>query len=117
MEELFADPDPARAERAMQAMLGMRKLDLAAMRARGRRRAHDLLGAIPQRLTETADAVSGPTSREDPLERERELIRGRDGRGRGRTLVVEGGHPHAEQAHRARADRRRAGAPRRRGRS
>ncbi|HXS43313.1 MAG TPA: VOC family protein [Solirubrobacteraceae bacterium] len=33
MEELFADPDPARAERAMQAMLGMRKLDLAAMRA------------------------------------------------------------------------------------
>jgi len=33
IEELFADPDPARAERAMQAMLGMRKLDLAAMRA------------------------------------------------------------------------------------
>ena len=33
MEELFADPDPARAERAMQAMLGMRKLDVAALRA------------------------------------------------------------------------------------
>ncbi len=33
MEELFADPDPARAERAMKAMLGMRKLDVAAMRA------------------------------------------------------------------------------------
>jgi predicted 3-demethylubiquinone-9 3-methyltransferase (glyoxalase superfamily) len=32
MEELFADPDPARAERAMQAMLGMRKLDIAALR-------------------------------------------------------------------------------------
>ena len=33
MEEVFADPDPARAQRAMQAMLGMRKLDLAALQA------------------------------------------------------------------------------------
>ena len=33
MDEVFADPDPARAQRAMQAMLGMRKLDLAALRA------------------------------------------------------------------------------------
>jgi predicted 3-demethylubiquinone-9 3-methyltransferase (glyoxalase superfamily) len=33
MEEVFADPDPSRAQRAMQAMLGMRKLDLAALRA------------------------------------------------------------------------------------
>ena len=33
MEELFADPDPGRAQRAMQAMLGMRKLDVAALRA------------------------------------------------------------------------------------
>jgi predicted 3-demethylubiquinone-9 3-methyltransferase (glyoxalase superfamily) len=33
MEELFADPDPGRAQRAMQAMLQMRKLDVAAMRA------------------------------------------------------------------------------------
>ncbi len=32
MEELFADPDPQRAERAMRAMLKMRKLDLAALR-------------------------------------------------------------------------------------
>jgi predicted 3-demethylubiquinone-9 3-methyltransferase (glyoxalase superfamily) len=32
MEELFADPDPKRAERAMQAMFGMRKLDIAALR-------------------------------------------------------------------------------------
>jgi predicted 3-demethylubiquinone-9 3-methyltransferase (glyoxalase superfamily) len=32
MEELFADPDPRRAERAMQAMLGMGKLDIAALR-------------------------------------------------------------------------------------
>jgi predicted 3-demethylubiquinone-9 3-methyltransferase (glyoxalase superfamily) len=32
MEELFADPDPARAKRAMQAMLGMSKLDIAALR-------------------------------------------------------------------------------------
>jgi predicted 3-demethylubiquinone-9 3-methyltransferase (glyoxalase superfamily) len=32
-DELFADPDPARAERAMRAMLGMRKLDIAALRA------------------------------------------------------------------------------------
>src|SRR5215210_986224 len=29
MDKLFADPDPARAERAMKAMFGMRKLDLA----------------------------------------------------------------------------------------
>ncbi len=32
MEELFVDPDPKRAERAMQAMLGMGKLDIAALR-------------------------------------------------------------------------------------
>lgn len=32
MEELFADPDPKRAERAMQAMFGMTKLDIAALR-------------------------------------------------------------------------------------
>jgi predicted 3-demethylubiquinone-9 3-methyltransferase (glyoxalase superfamily) len=33
MEELFGDPDPERARRAMQAMLGMRKLDVAALRS------------------------------------------------------------------------------------
>jgi predicted 3-demethylubiquinone-9 3-methyltransferase (glyoxalase superfamily) len=33
MEEVFSDPDPKRAERAMQAMFGMRKLDIAALRA------------------------------------------------------------------------------------
>lgn len=33
MEELFADPDKGRAERAMKAMLGMRKLDVAALHA------------------------------------------------------------------------------------
>jgi predicted 3-demethylubiquinone-9 3-methyltransferase (glyoxalase superfamily) len=33
MEELFTDPDPQRAERAMKAMLGMRKLDIAALRS------------------------------------------------------------------------------------
>jgi predicted 3-demethylubiquinone-9 3-methyltransferase (glyoxalase superfamily) len=33
MDELFSDPDPSRAQRAMQAMLGMRKLDVAALRA------------------------------------------------------------------------------------
>jgi hypothetical protein len=33
MEELFSDPDPTRAERAMKAMLGMRKLDIAALRS------------------------------------------------------------------------------------
>ena len=33
MEEVFNDPDPERAKRAMQAMLGMRKLDVAALRA------------------------------------------------------------------------------------
>jgi len=32
MEELFADPDPTRAQRAMQAMLHMGKLDIAALR-------------------------------------------------------------------------------------
>ena len=31
--ELLGDPDPGRAQRAMQAMLGMGKLDLAALRA------------------------------------------------------------------------------------
>lgn len=33
MEELFSDPDPQRADRAMQAMLKMQKLDIAALRA------------------------------------------------------------------------------------
>ena len=33
MEELFSDPDPERAQRAMKAMLEMRKLDIAALRA------------------------------------------------------------------------------------
>ena len=33
MEELFADPDPERAKRAMEAMLKMRKLDIAALRS------------------------------------------------------------------------------------
>lgn len=33
MEELFSDPDKGRAERAMKAMLGMRKLDIAALRS------------------------------------------------------------------------------------
>jgi hypothetical protein len=33
MEELFADPDPERARSAMQAMLGMSKLDIAVLRS------------------------------------------------------------------------------------
>ena len=33
MDELFADPDPTRAQRAMQAMFGMKKLDIAALQA------------------------------------------------------------------------------------
>jgi predicted 3-demethylubiquinone-9 3-methyltransferase (glyoxalase superfamily) len=32
MEAVLADPDPERSERAMRAMLGMRKLDIAALR-------------------------------------------------------------------------------------
>ena len=32
MEEIFSDPDPERARRAMEAMLGMRKIDIAEMR-------------------------------------------------------------------------------------
>jgi predicted 3-demethylubiquinone-9 3-methyltransferase (glyoxalase superfamily) len=32
MEEFFGDPDPGRAQRAMQAMLGMSKIDLAELR-------------------------------------------------------------------------------------
>jgi predicted 3-demethylubiquinone-9 3-methyltransferase (glyoxalase superfamily) len=32
MDEVFADPDPERARRAMEAMLGMGKLDIAALR-------------------------------------------------------------------------------------
>jgi predicted 3-demethylubiquinone-9 3-methyltransferase (glyoxalase superfamily) len=33
MDELLSDPDPERGRRAMQAMLGMRKIDVAALRA------------------------------------------------------------------------------------
>jgi predicted 3-demethylubiquinone-9 3-methyltransferase (glyoxalase superfamily) len=33
MDELFADPDPEKAKRAMEAMLQMRKLDIATLRA------------------------------------------------------------------------------------
>jgi len=33
MDEMFSDPDPKRAERAMQAMLGMSKIDIAALRS------------------------------------------------------------------------------------
>ncbi|HEY4276608.1 MAG TPA: VOC family protein [Conexibacter sp.] len=33
MDAVFSDPDPARAERAMKAMLGMQKLDIAALQA------------------------------------------------------------------------------------
>jgi predicted 3-demethylubiquinone-9 3-methyltransferase (glyoxalase superfamily) len=33
MDEIFADPDPEAAQRAVQAMFGMRKLDIAALRA------------------------------------------------------------------------------------
>src|SRR4051812_9519936 len=33
MDEVFGDSDPERADRAMKAMLGMRKLDLAALQA------------------------------------------------------------------------------------
>ncbi len=33
MDEVFSDPDPARAQRAMQAMLQMRKIDVAAIEA------------------------------------------------------------------------------------
>ena len=33
MDELFSDPDPTRAERAMRAMFEMKKLDIAALRA------------------------------------------------------------------------------------
>ncbi|MBF8189544.1 VOC family protein [Nonomuraea sp. K274] len=33
LSELLSDPDPARAQRAMQAMLGMRKIDIDAMEA------------------------------------------------------------------------------------
>ena len=32
MGDLFTDADPARAQRAMQAMLGMRKLDIGELR-------------------------------------------------------------------------------------
>ncbi|MGZ4620178.1 MAG: VOC family protein [Frankiaceae bacterium] len=33
MDELFSDPDPKKAERAMRALLGMTKLDLATLRS------------------------------------------------------------------------------------
>jgi predicted 3-demethylubiquinone-9 3-methyltransferase (glyoxalase superfamily) len=44
MEEVFSDPDPERARRAMQAMLGMGKLDIAALRSAAGRRPGDLKG-------------------------------------------------------------------------
>jgi hypothetical protein len=52
MEELFADPDPERATRAMEAMLGMGKLDIAALRpaADGCRRADGLATAMGSRV-------------------------------------------------------------------
>jgi predicted 3-demethylubiquinone-9 3-methyltransferase (glyoxalase superfamily) len=33
MDQVFSDPDPERANRAMQAMLGMQKIDMAALQA------------------------------------------------------------------------------------
>jgi predicted 3-demethylubiquinone-9 3-methyltransferase (glyoxalase superfamily) len=33
MDEIFADPDPGRAERAFQAMMKMKKLDIAELHA------------------------------------------------------------------------------------
>jgi predicted 3-demethylubiquinone-9 3-methyltransferase (glyoxalase superfamily) len=33
MDEMFSDPDPKRAQRAMQAMFGMKKIDVAALEA------------------------------------------------------------------------------------
>jgi len=33
VEQLFADPDPQRSQRAMQALFGMRKIDVAALRS------------------------------------------------------------------------------------
>jgi predicted 3-demethylubiquinone-9 3-methyltransferase (glyoxalase superfamily) len=33
MDDVFSDPDPAKAERAMRAMLSMRKIDVAALQA------------------------------------------------------------------------------------
>jgi predicted 3-demethylubiquinone-9 3-methyltransferase (glyoxalase superfamily) len=33
MAEIFGDPDPTRAQRAMQAMLGMKKIDVAALQS------------------------------------------------------------------------------------
>jgi predicted 3-demethylubiquinone-9 3-methyltransferase (glyoxalase superfamily) len=33
MDEMFSDPDPERAKRAMDSMLQMKKLDIAALRA------------------------------------------------------------------------------------
>ncbi len=33
MDDVFSDPDPSRAQRAMQAMLGMGKIDVAALQA------------------------------------------------------------------------------------
>jgi predicted 3-demethylubiquinone-9 3-methyltransferase (glyoxalase superfamily) len=33
MDEMFSDPDPGKAQRAMQAMFGMKKIDIAALHA------------------------------------------------------------------------------------
>jgi predicted 3-demethylubiquinone-9 3-methyltransferase (glyoxalase superfamily) len=44
LPELLTDPDPERAQRALQAMLGMKKLDVAALRAAADGATADLAG-------------------------------------------------------------------------
>ena len=52
MEELFADPDPAKAERAMQAMFSMKKLDIAALQAAAE-------GVAPSEATKPRTSAAG----------------------------------------------------------
>jgi predicted 3-demethylubiquinone-9 3-methyltransferase (glyoxalase superfamily) len=59
MDELFADPDQSRATRAMQAMFGMKKLDIAALRA------------AADGLDDVRPAPSGPD--DDPASRDDQL--------------------------------------------
>ena len=46
MEEVFSDPDKEKAQRAMQAMLQMKKLDIGALRAAAEGEAAELISAF-----------------------------------------------------------------------
>jgi len=66
MEELFSDPDPKRAERAMRAMLGMRKLDIAAPRSSNVAVSTQMCPGMPSHSKVCTIRSGGETSRYVP---------------------------------------------------